>query len=355
MTAARATGDVAAFSMSDKVIVVTGANAGLGLQLSLRLARMGAHVVMACRSLPRAEKAREGVRAEVPGARTTVLPLDVAEPDSIRAFRARFASQVGHLDILINNAGIFGAPLSHNSAGHELHFATNYLGPFALTGTLLPLFRDHPGARIVSVGSLAHRYARLSLTRINPEAGDYSHWKAYAMSKLALTVYTMELNRRLRERRSNIVALCAHPGMAPTDIVKNMPIASPKGAVGKWFNGMMERLIPTAAEAVKPIVHAACAEGVAGGDYYGPGGWLEIAGVPAKARLNACASDEELARKLWSTSETLTGVSYLNAHAAPGTSGASEGLPSSDFLPQERLRVASNERGACGGKAAEPR
>jgi hypothetical protein len=104
--------------------------------------------------------------------------------------------------------------------------------------------------------------------------------------------------------------------MAPTDIAKNSAIANPRSAVGMWFKKTMERLIPTVAEAVEPILHAACAEGVEGGDYYGPGRWLEVAGAPARARLNARASDEELARRLWSASEALAGVSYLSACAA---------------------------------------
>jgi NAD(P)-dependent dehydrogenase (short-subunit alcohol dehydrogenase family) len=307
--------DPVASSVPDKIVVVTGANTGLGFQLSLRLARTGAHVVMACRSLQRAERARERLLGDIPAARTTVLPLDVAEMESISEFRTLFARQVGYLDLLINNAGIFGAPLSRNSAGHELHLATNYLGPFALTGALLPLIRERPGARIVNVGSLAHRFGTLCPHELNPREGDYNAWRAYARSKVALLTYTIELGRRLRERDSNIIALGAHPGMASTDIAKNSPRGNPKSAIRKWFNKTMERLIPSAAEAVEPILHAACAAGVRGGDYYGPGGWLEIAGAPAKARLDARASDAELSKQLWSTSEALTGVSYLSVGA----------------------------------------
>jgi len=156
----------------------------------------------------------------------------------------------------------------------------------------------------------------LSLGSIDSPAAD-DHWRAYAQSKLALTIYTMELNRRLRERRGNIVALCAHPGMAPTEIASRLPMGDPKGLLGKWFNATVERLLPTAAEAIEPIVHAAFAEGVEGGDYYGPGGWLEIAGPPAKAQLNACTSDERLAEQLWSTSEVLAGIRYLSTYTAP--------------------------------------
>lgn len=304
-----------AWPWSSRVIVVTGANAGLGLQISLRLARLGAHVVMACRSAQRAQHARQRLLDEVPAASVTTLPLDVAEPESIRAFGAQFRAQFGQLDVLINNAGVFGLPLSRNSLGLELQVATNYLGPFALTGKLLPCFRDAPGARIVNVGSLAQRFGRLRVDELHGHEQGYSAWQAYARSKVALLTYTLELNRRLRARGSQILALAAHPGMAPTDIAKNHAVANPKSALGKWFKKRMEGWIPSVAEAAEPILHAACTESVQGGEYYGPGGWLEIAGAPAKARVNALAYDEALARQLWSTSEALTGVSYLSEKA----------------------------------------
>src|ERR1019366_7113753 len=186
----------AASSACDRVIVVTGATGGLGFELARRLAGTGAHVVLACRSLVRGEEARERLMRDAPGARTTALSLDIAEPGSIREFRSRLERAAGFLDVLINNAGIFGVPQSYNSEGHELHLATNYLGPFSLTGTLLPLFRDRPGSRIVNVGSLAHLSARSCLEGPRPKDGDYSAWRAYARSKLALATFTMELNRR---------------------------------------------------------------------------------------------------------------------------------------------------------------
>lgn len=296
---------------SAKTIVVTGANAGLGFQLSLELARAGAQVVMACRSAERAERARRTVLEEAPGAQVTTLPLDLSDPESIQEFGRLVIERVGQLDVLINNAGIFGVPRAQNRAGHEIHLATNYLGPFALTGTLLPAFRNLSGSRIVNVGSLAHRFGRLLPDRLDDaEDGDYSPWRVYARSKVALMAHTLELNRRLRERGSHIIALAAHPGFARTEMAKNS-VTEPKSAVGRWLKQRVEPWIPSAAAAAAPILHAVRAEGVSGGDYFGPGGWLEIAGGPAKARLHACARDEELGRRLWSKSEALTGVRYL--------------------------------------------
>ncbi len=304
-------------SLQDKVALITGANAGLGYQLSLSLARLGAHIVMACRSPERAERAREQLLGEVPGAQVTLAPLDVSSSASISELGAFVGARVGHLDLLIHNAGIFGVPLSRNEAGQELHFATNYLGPFALTGVLLPFFRDRPGSRIVCVGSLSHRLAKLRIDELDWRETDYKEFAAYARSKLALLAYTIELDRRLRRQSSNIVAVGAHPGFAPTDIGKEHPVRNPKTSFGKWLMKRVEASMATVEQAAAPILHAACAEGVRGGEYYGPGGWLEIVGTPAKARLNAHALNTDLALQLWSASEALTGVRYLSDAATP--------------------------------------
>jgi len=295
------------------IAVITGANAGLGFQISLALARAGATVVMACRSDERAEQAQASLAAQVPGANLATLRLDVSEPASIREFSDQFAERFGRIDLLVNNAGIVGAPLSRNSAGQELHMATNYLGAFALTGRLLPLFNGEGGARIVNVGSLAHRFGQLDFDDIHWERRRYGEWRAYAQSKLATMAFTLELERRLRANGNGVTALAAHPGFAATEIGNNNALLNPGNALGKWFR---ERVIlpriPTPAAAARPILHAARDDAVRGGDYYGPGGWLEIAGHPAPARVKRAARDVGTGRRLWDLSEAMTGVSYLS-------------------------------------------
>jgi len=293
------------------VAVVTGANAGLGFQTALELARAGATVVMGCRSAERARKAQLDLLAQLPDARTVLIPLDVSEPTSIQDFGRRFADLCDGLDILINNAGVVAVPLSRNSVGHEMHLATNYLGAFALTGVLLPLIRDR--ARIVNVGSLAHRVSTLDLSDVNWERTQYNEWKAYSRSKVALLSFTMELNRRLRQSGSTALALGAHPGFAATEVgKKNSSALTPTNAFSKWLNEKIAPLIPLPAEASAPILHAARDGGVRGGEYFGPTGYLEIRGSPGTARVNPIVRDVEIGRRLWSLSESMTGVRYLS-------------------------------------------
>lgn len=297
--------------MSAAVAVITGANTGLGYQTALELARSGTAVVMACRSVERARKAQSDLLEQVPAADTTILPLDLSRPESIEEFGRRLSDQCDRLDLLINNAGIIGTPLVRNSVGYELHLATNYLGAFALTGTLLPLFRENGPARVVNVGSLAHRFSKLDLGDLNWEKTPYNPWKAYARSKLAMLSFTMELNRRLRGSGSSLVALGAHPGFAATEIARYSPALTPRGAFTRWLYEKVGALIPAAA-ACGPVVHAARDDRVSGGDYYGPSGLLEIRGKVGRARVNPIARDVEIGRRLWASSESMTGVRYLS-------------------------------------------
>ncbi len=298
--------------MSHTVAVVTGANSGLGFQTALALARTGATVVMACRSAERAHGAQRELLAQVPEARPALLPLDVSEPESIREFARRLADEHGRLDVLVNNAGVVGVPLARNSAGHEMHLATNYFGSFALTGALLPLLRASGGARVVNVGSLGHRLARLDLDDPNWERGSYSPWQAYFRSKVALLTFTVELDRRLRASGGDVIALAAHPGFAATEVARNSAALTPQSGFGTWLQEKIALLIPSPADASRPIVHAACDPGVRGGDYFGPRGFLEIRGEPGKARLNPRVSDAGLGRRLWELSESMTGMRYLS-------------------------------------------
>jgi NAD(P)-dependent dehydrogenase (short-subunit alcohol dehydrogenase family) len=298
--------------VSNPVVVITGANAGLGFETALALARGGACVVMACRSPERAEQARSDLLARVPAARAAILPLDVSEPESIRAFARDLSDRGDRLDVLIHNAGIVAVPLSRNSAGHEMQLATNYLGAFALTGLLLPLFRADGRPRVVSVGSHANRFGRLPLDDPNWERTPYRELRAYARSKVALLSFTLELERRLRRSGSNVIALGAHPGIAATDIRRHSPRLQATSFFGRWLEAAGARFTPSAAEACRSIVHAARGEAVRGGDYWGPSGFLEIRGRPGRARVNPIARDVELARRLWSLSESLTGVRYLS-------------------------------------------
>jgi len=296
--------------MAGRNIVITGANTGIGYELALHCARGGDHVVMACRNSEKAGRAQRRILEVVPQAAISVIPLDISELESVREFGHRYADQVGDLDILINNAGVVAQPLSRTRAGHEMQLATNYTGIFALTGTLLPFFRHAAPGRIVNVGSLTHLLGELDLSDLNWEKKAYDEWQAYYISKLALLVYTFELDRRLRCSGRSVVALAAHPGTANTEIGNHRASLSDERPVSKWFHEQVRKIIPSASSAARSIIVAASDEDVRGGEYYGPN--FVIAGRPRRARVRSITRDLGIGRRLWEISESMTGVRYLS-------------------------------------------
>jgi NAD(P)-dependent dehydrogenase (short-subunit alcohol dehydrogenase family) len=279
-------------SQAGRTFVVTGANSGLGRVTTAVLAGAGARVVMAVRDLARGEQAAGGIDGNV-----EVRLLDLADLASIRRFADGWD---GDLDVLVNNAGIMAVPQARTRDGFELQFGTNHLGHFALTNLLLPAVTD----RVVTVSSGIHRRGQIDLDDLNWERRRYSRVGAYAQSKLANLLFTLELERRLIADRSNVRALAAHPGYAATNLQSGF------GRVGNRLAAVANRLFAQSdAQGALPLLYAAVAD-LPGNSYVGPDGRSEMRGFPALVGRSAAASDAEMAKRLWSRSEELTGVRY---------------------------------------------
>jgi len=288
--------------LDGKVAVVTGANRGLGLEISAGLAAAGATVVMACRDPQKGQAAATEVRRRAPGAKLELMPLDLADLASVRRFAQEFSARFPRLDILCNNGSAILVPLQQTRDGFEMHIGTNHLGHFALTGLLLPMLQATTGARVVNTSSMAHRMTKgLKLDDLHYERRPYKEMDAYGQSKLASLLYTFELNRRLRQAGLNVAASVAHPGWSNTNPDRG-------NAVLRFLNSLMAQ---TAAMGALPTLYAAAADGVQGGEYFGPGGLKELRGYPAPAGSSDEARNPQLAAGLWAKSEQLTGVKYL--------------------------------------------
>ncbi len=195
--------------LTGRVVVVTGANSGIGLVTAGALASLGAHVVMACRSLERGRAAADALREEDPTRRLEVRTLDLSDLDDVRRFAAELLDDHDQLHVLVNNAGRIVGEQGTSPQGHELTLATNHLGPFLLTQLLLPRLRATPGARVVNVASAAHRQGSLDPDALGRTDGAYNAMAAYSDSKLANVLFTRELARRVGD---DVVVNCVHPG-----------------------------------------------------------------------------------------------------------------------------------------------
>jgi NAD(P)-dependent dehydrogenase (short-subunit alcohol dehydrogenase family) len=284
--------------------VVTGANSGIGFEAARVLAQRGASVVLACRDPARGAGAAARITASAPGAAVSVVALDLASIASIRAAAQQIGARHERLDLLINNAGVMMAPHATTADGFELQFGINHLGHFALTGLLLDRLLPVAGSRVVTVASNAHRAGRISFDDLAARRR-YRRTAAYARSKLANLLFTYELQRRLATAGSPTAALAAHPGTALTELTRHLPHLLQAG--NRAFKGIISQ---DAAMGALPTLRAATDPGARGGEYYGPGGWMQFTGYPRRVESNARSHDEQAQRRLWQESERLTGVTF---------------------------------------------
>jgi NAD(P)-dependent dehydrogenase (short-subunit alcohol dehydrogenase family) len=255
-------------ALAGQTVVITGANSGIGRAAARLLAASGAHV-------------------------------DLADLTSVRTFAQAFTESIS---VLINNAGIMVPPLSRTAQGFESQFGTNHLGHFALTNLLLPQIQK----RVVTVASGGHRGGQIDFKDLNWERKSYRPMAAYGQSKLANLLFTSELQRRLTQAGSAVIATAAHPGMAATNLLK-------PGGQNRALDFVQQTLLGFMAQSDEsgalPTLYAAVAD-IPGNSYAGPSGFLEIRGAPKLVGRSAKAQDAELARQLWEASEKLTGVTF---------------------------------------------
>jgi NAD(P)-dependent dehydrogenase (short-subunit alcohol dehydrogenase family) len=295
---------------SGKVAIVTGANSGIGWWTALGLAARGAHVVLACRSMENAHAAAQRLRAVVPDARLETQRLDVSDFDSVHAFADAFLARHLRLDVLINNAGIAWAPQLVSAQGHEMHLATNFLGPFVLTARLIDRLKATRGARIVIVGSNEHHSGRLDFDDLDWQRRSFGSRLAYAQSKVAMLSFTLELDRRLKHSGTGLVALAAHPGFSSTDIAKNSRMPLMNWWIGRQSIAIAAKIFQGAEAGAMPLLDAATNPVLSGGEYRGPQRWFGTTGDPGPARVAKAARDPEAAQRLWACAETMTHTRY---------------------------------------------
>ncbi|WP_131736997.1 oxidoreductase [Actinomadura roseirufa] len=294
--------------LSGKTAIVTGANKNLGFHTALELARHGADVTLACRNRERGNAALEGIRRAAPDAEVSLAVLDLADLASVERFAGEYGAARPGLDILVNNAGILGIPRVLTADGFETQFGVNYLGHFALTGRLLPLLLNRPGARVVSLSTwIVNRMGTIDFDNLQGERA-YDKFNAYNQAKLANLVFSRELSRRYSGR--GLSGVSAHPGFAVSDLQYTGPRME-----GSRFQELFFKIPtllfakPTATGAL-PTLYAATAPDVIPGACYGPTGPAQIRGRTGKVSTPVKIHDPELALRLWDVSERLTGVSY---------------------------------------------
>ncbi|MEO6805723.1 MAG: SDR family oxidoreductase [Edaphobacter sp.] len=308
-------------SLAGKRVLITGANSGIGYHAALKLARKGAHVILACRDRQRGQDALERLDADAPGSHAELAILDLASLASVHDFAKKQLAEDRPIHILINNAGVMAPPKRLETAdGFELQFGTNVLGHFALTALLMPALEraaaesvessDRP--RIVTIASIAHKRGQLNFNDLQ-SISRYSPMRAYQQSKLADLLFAFELDRRLRDANSRIMSIAAHPGVADTNLFRTGNHSPIEKTLRSLVGHTIGIVLNTDSEGALPTLYAATSPNAEDGGYYGPQGFQEMRGEEVgKAKIAPQALDILAASRLWQVCEDLTGISLLS-------------------------------------------
>ncbi|XP_067631481.1 retinol dehydrogenase 13-like isoform X2 [Eurosta solidaginis] len=278
----------------NKVVIVTGANTGIGKETARELAKRGATVYMACRDMKKCEEAREEIVLASYNKHVYCRKCDLASMESIRKFVHSFKQEQERLDILINNAGVMRCPRSLTKDGFEMQLGVNHMGHFLLTNLLLDLLKSAP-SRIVTVSSMAHNRGEINIADLNSD-NSYDPGAAYNQSKLANVLFTRELARRLEG--TGVTANALHPGVVDTEIIRHM------GFFNSFFASIFIKplvwpFIKSPLNGAQTTLYAALDPELANvsGKYFSDCNLKDVA--PA-------ALDDSLAKWLWAVSEKWT-------------------------------------------------
>lgn len=288
-----------------RVVVVTGANGGLGLQTARVLAAKGAHVVLAARDRAKLARAVETIRQVRPEAGLSAVPLDLGSLQSVRDAAAMVLAEHPVVDLLVNNAGVMAAPEGRTVDGFETQLGVDHLGHWGLTGLLLPALLAAPAARVVTVTSFA-RFMGGRLDPGNPHLrGRYDPWRAYGQAKLANYHFGLGLQDAFARAGAPTASLVAHPGLAHTDLQTTTVRLGGAGGQARLWASLAQRVGMSAAEAALPQLRAATDPGARGGEFYGPR--YLLSGPPVRLGVRRPGNAEAI-RILWEVSERETGI-----------------------------------------------
>ena len=288
-------------SQFGKVAIVTGANSGIGFEVTLGLVKKDFEVIMACRNMQKAEEAKVKILKIHPKAKVNPMNIDTSSLDEVKKFANLFLKKYNKLNLLVNNAGIMMSPYKITEDGFENQFATNYIGHFALTGLLLPILTNTKDSRIISLSSLSYKWSEILFDDFHFGKG-YRKTKAYGQSKRACLMFAFELQRRLSAAGFETISVAAHPGLSKTNLDQYYP------ALIRPFGNLF---LQPAAKGALPILYAALDKDLKGGEFIGPDGFQQMRGFPKIIDADEYSNNKEVAKRLWNETEKMTNVFYL--------------------------------------------
>uniref|UniRef100_A0A7S2UW49 Protochlorophyllide reductase n=1 Tax=Fibrocapsa japonica TaxID=94617 RepID=A0A7S2UW49_9STRA len=300
-TTAQDIATVFADDVKDKVVMITGANTGLGKEMALAMAKNGATVIMACRSEEKMQSAITEIAMKLPSSRIFGLKMDLESLESVRTAVQEFRRLLLPLHILINNAGIMLVPWGTTKDSFERHIGVNHMGHFLLTNLLIEDLNKQPGGKVVNLASIAYaatysegiKLDKLKIKNDGEVDGEYNKLKAYGQSKLANLLHAKELNRRLIENDMPTRAYSCHPGVIHTNLFKET------GLMGWLFMNLFSPILKNTAQGAATAMFCALSPKAEPGRFH--------CDCNPYYLLTQQSMDLDLAKQLWEKSAELTG------------------------------------------------
>jgi len=287
-------------SVKDKVVIVTGSSSGIGLEIAKILSAQKATVVIACRDEVRGIEIHNQINGN-----SEYINLDLSSFESIDKFTRSVNDKFSKVDILINNAGVMGPPFSQTDDQLELTFGVNYIGYYLLTNKIMPMLKEVKGSRVVNMSSIAqYKVKHIDWGNINSQIY-YDRWGTYALSNLFRMMFTVELEKKLREKAYQTIALACHPGVTMTNLTRHMPNVVRSSVIAKLLNYL---IFQTPYQAAMPALMAATSKIVTGGDFIGLDTKRQVRGNPKVVKPNELVFDQDLRKQLWNKSVEITGI-----------------------------------------------
>jgi len=237
--------------MNDNPItLITGSNSGIGKETAIALAKEGHEIIMVSRDSEKSHSALNEIKEKSSNRKIHLYTCDLASLKSIKDVAVKIGDDFTHINILINNAGLFKTKYEESSDGFEMTMAVNYFAPFYLTNLLSKLLRKQPNSRIINLSSDMYKRGKVTLNTLEAQKS-FNSQKTYANSKMLINYFTLELAHRLKDETITVNAL--HPGVVSTDVFRDYP---------QWFNNIFQLFISKPEEGAKPSIYLASSEEV---------------------------------------------------------------------------------------------
>ena len=290
-------------SVKGKVVIVTGANSGIGFEIAKVLSSMGAKVILGCRNETQGMESQNQIKGNC-----EYINLDLQSFASIEEFSESVITKHSKVDVLINNAGVCLPPFSKTKEQLEVTFGVNYIGYYLLTNKIMPVLRDVSGSRVINISSIAHyRVNGINWDNINSQI-HYNKHEAYDLSNLFRIMFTVELEQKLRQKNYQTIAISCHPGVTITNICRHIPMAKILQNNSIFAKIINKLVFHTPHQAAMSALMATTSLSVNGGDFVGFDTKRQFRGRPVVVQPNELVFDKSLREIMWRKSVEITGV-----------------------------------------------